>query len=133
MPKFIVTSSEQVHYEPVIVEAVDQETAEDILRQIDPRDLDAAHEEGDGFIVEAVEATEDEILHNRLLEVDDKGKAVPFVDPTIQHRRRAKIADLAREVLRALKNDDGDACLLATDDIEGAALDIAEKVVNMTR
>lgn len=65
MPKFLVQSGENVSYETVIVEAPTAEEAEDIIRQSDPRDLDETREDGDGFNVEASEATEEEITTYR--------------------------------------------------------------------
>lgn len=130
MPKFAVSHSEEVSYEPVIIEAPDAEAAEDIVRQSDPRDFDASHEEGNDYHVEAVEADADDLKRYR--EVEVKGdQVVPFKDEAKTDERRAEIAEAVRSVLRTLMNDAGDDRLLSRDDIEAAALDCAEKIINL--
>ena len=66
MPKFKVLISERVFYEPVIVDAKDEEDAEIIARDLQPYHL--KDDEGEEYAAEITEATADEIEH--LKEVD---------------------------------------------------------------
>lgn len=77
MPKFQVSHSERVSYEPVIVEAETAEEAEQIVRNSDPRDFNEDDEYGDDYSVEAVPADDHALKTLREVEVKDDA-VVPF-------------------------------------------------------